>query len=97
MDIEVLIAAIQRYPGKWFEDSLTLPFPRNHYTAAKPANYVVMERVRFLPTQNELIRIIFMRSGKKEHFRYVPSDISKAAEKYNNCMLILRADELLAD
>ncbi len=97
MELEVRIETILRYPSKWFEDTLTLPFPRGHYLAAKPDSYVVMERVRFLPTQKELIRVIVIRNGKKEHFRYVPSDISKAAEKYNNCMLVLRADELLAD
>ncbi len=92
MALEKVIGDFKMHPPIWFDDILVSPFPRRNPLKSKPENYVWMRKIR-TGISKEQICVLYLRKGQTEHFHYTISETARANKKYNECFLILRADD----
>lgn len=96
MTLEKVIRTICEYPSKWFENFVIYPFPKRVY---RP-NEVFEEHVSLrevIAAKQECLCVMLRRKGAVQHFHYYSQERAAADRRYYDCVLLLRADELLRE
>lgn len=91
MTLERVIGDLKRYPPIWFDGILISPSKKPNSPDQKNEDYIWMRKIR-TAVHKEQLCIIYARKGQIQHFHYNTSEANKANKKYNECFLILRAE-----
>ncbi len=96
MPLERVIRTICEHPDKWFKDFVIYPFPKRVYGPNEIfAEYVGLRHV--MAARKECLCVMLRKNRLVQHFHYQPKERAAANRKYYDCILLLRADELLSE